>query len=212
MPKKPYQFQSRDELINLLRSERTRQVAANFFSGRLPNIESVVREGVVGNTFRAFQRLPERPSVVFREWASRRVTKYMERLRKIRAKDEYADFINESTVDLCSVWRKTMKSEMGFGRGSKLFNLVLKKLSCLSDLDEGFRNRFIVLLHVPFDSYTIVGLRTLVNKLDIPSSATMKFIQTPNDYELLQRYIFGVAKEADVPAIYYDILAWDMAH
>jgi hypothetical protein len=212
MAKRPYVFQSRDELINHLCSERTLRVAVDFFCNRLPNIEYVVKEGVAGNTFRAFQRLPERPSVVFREWATGRVTEHMDRLKKIKTEDEYTIFVHESANDLCSTWMSRMNSEMGFGRGSKLFNLVLKKLSCLSSFDEDFRERFIRLLHVPLDSYTIVGLRKLVSTLDIPPSATMKFIQTPDHYKQLQRYIFRVAKEADVPAIYYDILAWDMAH
>jgi hypothetical protein len=212
MAKPPYVFISRDELINHLRSEKTRKVAAAFFCNRLSNIESVVKEGVAGNTFRAFQKLPERPSVVFREWAIRRVTGAIERLKRIKTEDEYAVFVHESSVDLCSTWGTRMESEMGFGRGSKLFNLVLKKLSCLSNLDEGFRQRFIGLLHVPLDSYTIVGLRRLITSPMIPSNATMKFIETPNDYRLLQKYISDSAKEAGVPAIYYDIIAWDMAH
>jgi hypothetical protein len=212
MTKPPYIFQNRDELINRLRSERTGTVAAKFFRSRLPNIEIVIREGVAGNTFRAFQNLPERPSVVFREWATKRITEHMERLKRITTEDEYARFVHNSSIDLRSTWTKRMNSDIGFGRGSKLFNLVLKKLSCFSSLDDDFRERFIRLLHVPLDSYTIVGLRRLIAHPVIPAKPTMKFIEGPSDYRIIQQYIADVAGEAGVPAIYYDILAWDMAH
>ncbi|NPV51866.1 MAG: hypothetical protein HPY60_11835, partial [Candidatus Methanofastidiosum sp.] len=107
---------------------------------------------------------------------------------------------------------KIMSSELGFGIASKLCNLVLKKLPCLLNLDEDFKQRLIRLLHVPLDHYSIVGLRRLITNPKIPSNATMNFIKKPEEYLLLQRYIADVAKEAGVPAIYYDILAWDMAH
>jgi len=211
-PKPPYEFKSRAELINHLGSEKTLEVAENWFRKRLPDIESVVIEGVEGNTFRAFHHLPKRPSVLFRDWATRRVTGAIARLKTIKTEDEYAVFVEESSFNLCSIWHTEMESEMGFGRGAKLFNLVLKKLACLTNLDEGFRPGFIRLLHVPFDSYTLVGLRRLITSPVIPPNATMKFIETQDDYRLFQKYISDVAKEARVPAIYYDILAWNMAH
>lgn len=213
MAKPPHVFQSRDELVTNLRSDRTRSVAEKFFSEKLFSIDSVVREGVSGNTFRAFQDLPERPSVVFRDWATNYIKSTLHELQKISNDKSYAAYVDTSSRDLCKRWRATMKGdEIGYGRGSKLFNLVLKKLACYSALDVGFRRRFIELQHVPLDSYTIVGLRRLIGTPSIPPNATMKFIKKPSDYRLLQQYISSVAKEAGVPAIYYDILAWDMAH
>ncbi|GAQ95439.1 hypothetical protein TAGGR_2332 [Thermodesulfovibrio aggregans] len=212
MAKAPYEFNSRDELIEYLRSEKTRIRANDFFSKRIPNIESVVREGVSGNTFRAFRKLPKKPSVVFREWGTKWITGAMERLQTINTEDEYEIFVLESTDNLRLEWLKIMSSELGFGIASKLCNLVLKKLPCLLNLDEDFKQRLIRLLHVPLDHYSIVGLRRLITNPKIPSNATMNFIKKPEEYLLLQRYIADVAKEAGVPAIYYDILAWDMAH
>jgi len=40
----------------------------------------------------------------------------------------------------------------------------------------------------------------------------MKFITTPAQYSEFQTFIAGIALEARVPPIYYDILAWDQAH
>ncbi len=212
MAKPPFVFQSRDELINYLRSEKTQKAAAVFFSNRISSIESVVKEGVSGNTFRAFQRLPERPSVVFREWGTRWIRKNLERLQRIETEEEYAAFVHESSFELSSAWMVKMKAEMGFGIGAKLINLVLKRLSCFSSLDDSFRNKFIELLHVPLDRYSIVGLQRLIVDPIIPSNATMRFIEKSNEYRLFQKYISNVSIEAGVPAIYYDILAWDMAH
>jgi hypothetical protein len=101
---------------------------------------------------------------------------------------------------------------MGYGRGAKLFNLVLKKLGCLASLTKQQRRAFIGLQHVPLDSYTLVGLRAVATELSIPRSATMKYIETPGQYAAVQERIAAIAKKAQVPPIYYDILAWDVGH
>ena len=101
---------------------------------------------------------------------------------------------------------------MGYGRGAKLFNLVLKKLACLSSLPEEQRSTLVNLQHIPLDSYTIIGLRTIAPHLSIPSSATMKFVETRSQYDEFQLIIRAIAERAGVPPIYYDVLAWDMGH
>ncbi|MGB7292173.1 MAG: hypothetical protein WBD99_08375 [Thermodesulfobacteriota bacterium] len=103
-------------------------------------------------------------------------------------------------------------TQMGYGRGAKLLNLVLKKLACLQSLTERERQAFILLQHVPLDSYTIVGLSAAAPDLAIPRSATMKYIETPKQYAEFQERIVLIAAKAQVPPIYYDILAWDMGH
>lgn len=213
MIRKPYIFETRTELIQKLQSNQTQKSADNFFNARIPSIELVVRQAVEGNTFRAFRKLPEKPSVVFREWTTKHINNTLDELEKISNSEEYSAYIDKTTEALCYRWQTAMKaSEIGYGRGSKLLNLVFKKLACYSDLDEVSRKRLIELQHVPLDSYTILGLRQLINTPPIPSNATMKFIENPKDYNLMQQFISSVAKEAGVPAIYYDILAWDSAH
>jgi hypothetical protein len=212
MTKAPYVFQSRNELIDHLRSKTTKACADEYFSQRLPDISSVVRQSIAGNTFRAFQKLPERPSVVFRDWASDRLNHTFDAVRKIPDCESYAAYVHESALDLCAVWSSKMNAEIGYGRSTKLLNLVLKRFACLEGMDGATRHRLIGFQHVPLDSYTIVGLRQLITSPEIPRNATMKFIEKPSDYAMLQQYIADVATEADVPAIYYDILAWNMAH
>jgi hypothetical protein len=175
MTKAPYVFQSRNELINNLQSKTTKAHAEEYFSQRLPDISSVVHESIAGNTFRAFQKLPKRPSVVFRDWALDHLRHTFEAVKNITDHENYAAYVHEAALDLCAVWSSTMNAEIGYGRSTKLLNLVLKRLACLDGMDGATRHRLIGFQHVPLD-------------------------------------IAVVATEAGVPAIYYDILAWNMAH
>jgi hypothetical protein len=167
---------------------------------------------VSGNTFRAFQKLPVRPSETFRTWANGYLQATFAALSTISAPDSYAQYVDDATNDLCEGWRRLTGSEMGYGRGAKLFNLVLKKLACLSCLPAERRTALIRLQHVPLDSYTILGLRSMAPELSIPKSATMKFISDRDQYNRFQSVILEVAQQAGVPPIYYDLLAWDMSH
>ena len=196
----------------MLQGEATSAVATTFFAARTISVEEVVRAGVGGNTFRAFRNLPVRPSVAFREWAALYVQESLASLLLISDRVQYAEFIHNAADALCAYWRELTGTEMGFGRGAKLLNLVLKKLACLNSLSNEQREMLIRLQHVPLDSYTIVGLMKIIPSLAIPKNATMKYIQTPRQYTDLQNYIIAFAADAGVPAIYYDILTWDMAH
>ena len=94
---------------------------------------------------------------------------------------------------------------MGFGRGAKLLNLVLKKLACLNSLSNEQREMLIRLQHVPLDSYTIVGLMKIIPSLAIPKNATMKYIQTPRQYTDLQNYYLFVASAKDESCVLYRV-------
>lgn len=138
--------------------------------------------------------------------------KTLEGLKNITDYESFGTYVHESALDLCTTWRSRMGTEIGYGRSTKLLNLVLKKLACLKNIDDNVRERIVGFQHVPLDSYTIVGLRVLITSLKIPRNASMKFIERPSEYRIVQKYIVDVATEAGVPPIYYDILAWDMAH
>ncbi|MBM5573392.1 hypothetical protein [Deefgea sp. CFH1-16] len=92
------------------------------------------------------------------------------------------------------------------------FNLVLKKFVCLESLSPGQKQTLISLQHVPLDSYTIIGLRSISPEFSIPKNATMKFVESLEQYIKFQKKIATITSKAGVPAIYYDILAWDMGH
>ena len=211
MPK-PYEFSTEAELVQRLGDANTINAARSFFKQCSPHITDVVKTGVAGNTFRAFRNLPVQPSVAFRDWATNYVTSTIHSLSSISDSQSYAQYVHNATNSLCTEWRRITSSEMGYGRGAKLFNLVLKKFACLSSLSEGQRLTLINLQHIPLDSYTIIGLRAIAPNLSIPKSATMKFIETPAQYAEFQAVIRAIAKKAGVPSIYYDVLAWDMGH
>lgn len=211
MPK-PYEFLTEEELIQHLGSANTVTKSDTFFSYRSPSIEDVIKSGVAGNTFRAFRNLPVKPSITFREWAISYIKGSLHELSTIADNQHYTQFVHEATNNLCSEWQQITGSEMGYGRGAKLFNLVLKRFACLSSLTKVQKSTLINLLHVPLDSYTIIGLRRIVVRFSIPKNATMKFIKSPAQYMEYQTAIRSIADKAGVPPIYYDVLAWDMVH
>ena len=212
MPK-PHIFQSRDDLIQSLRATSTQELAESFFAQRTATVTCVTQEGVGGNTFRAFRNLPVRPSVAFRTWTAVQVEQSLPQLlQSCSASQTYANYVHDLTLALNQYWLQHAQSEMGYGRGAKLLNLVLKKLACYARLSDQQRSSLIQLLHVPLDSYTIVGLHRVAPQFRIPKNATMKFITTPAQYNQFQAFIASVTRDAGVPPIYYDILAWDRAH
>jgi hypothetical protein len=211
MPK-PYEFKSEEELVEMLKQPKTLVASQNFFAQISPTIDDVVITGVAGNTFRAFRKLPVQPSTTFRDWAKNYIQDTFTTLSQISNNTEYSKYIDQATLSLCDKWRELTNSEMGYGRGAKLFNLVLKKFACLQSLSSEQKNKLISLQHIPLDSYTIIGLRLIAPELSIPKNATMKFIETHEQYILFQEKITAIANKANVPPIYYDILAWDMGH
>lgn len=211
MPK-PYEFKSESELIEMLRREKTLVAAQEFFSAQASSVAEVVKTGVAGNTFRAFRNLPVQPSVTFRDWATSYVKQSVAALSDLTTYSAYSTYVHEATLSLCDQWRKLTGTEMGYGRGAKLFNLVLKKFACLQSLSAEQKGALIKLQHIPLDSYTIIGLRSVAPELSIPRNATMKYIESPQQYVAFQQKIAAIANKADVPPIYYDILAWDMGH
>src|SRR3989338_6793385 len=211
MPK-PYIFKSEVELVKLLRQDATHAAARKFFSEEASSIADVVNTGVAGNTFRAFRNLPVKPSVTFRDWAIDYVQQSLLQLSRLSDAPEYSDYVHKATLSLCDRWRKLTGAEMGYCRGAKLFNLVLKKFACLQSLTEAQKQTLVGLQHVPLDRYTIVGLYSVAPELSIPRNATMKYIESPQQYLSFQKKITDIAQKASVPPIYYDILAWDMFH
>lgn len=200
-------FNSEAELIKELQSKETKKKADDFFAKESSSISDVVMVGVAGSTYRAFRNLPHKPSEVFRMWACAFLEKSLPDLKKVRSEDDYQSQVHIATIALCKHWDKQMCSKLGYGRGAKLLNLVLKKLACLHGFDH-----LIKLQHIPLDSYTIRGLRKIAPELHIKSDATMNFIETPEQYNLFQNKIRDISRKAGTPAIHYDILAWDLAH
>ncbi len=216
----PFVFASEQDLIKDLKSKNIEIIANKFLNNSNTTVADVVRNGIAGNTYRAFAKLPKRPSVVFRAWATAFITKSLAELNDISNDGDYSVFIHDATEKLCIHWKTEMSAELGYGRGSKLLNLALKSLaySCGKFIDdkgkiiELDKEKLIKLLHVPLDSYTIQGLIKIAPQLKITRNATMNFIEGCDQYNLFNDVIKKVSEEAKVPAIYYDFLAWNNPH
>lgn len=177
--------------------------------------QTIIREAVSSNTFRAFQRLPARPSITFREWALDALTTrgYFEELLNLLTQEDYDRWLDRYVSDFRTYWHKAMNADISFGPSYKLPNLLMK-LVC-QRLPPADHSRVAWFLHVPLDSFTLVGIRKLVvlphGRL-IPRSATMRFIGSSEVYTCVRSQIRELAAKAGVPAIAYDYLAWDHGH
>jgi hypothetical protein len=76
-------------------------------------------------------------------------------------------------------------------------------------------------LHVPLDSYTIVGVKNCAKLFPqpqaeaigkIPNTATMSFVKDKRMYDALQSGMRELVRKAGVPPITLDCLAWDNGH
>jgi len=71
---------------------------------------------------------------------------------------------------------------------------------------------------VPLDSYSLLAVKDCAasdrygTPFRIPSNATMGFIDSNDLYAQVQGLVRAVAKEAGVPPICIDLIAWDSAH
>jgi hypothetical protein len=207
-----YEFRDSQEII--ARLARDRSEIAKQFERREQSIERIVELSVGGNTFRSFRGLSKKPSVVFREWATAMLVDNDTtiRLEALRSQTDYDGWLQETCCAFRSTWQARTGIVMPYGASRKLPDLLIKHFAWWSGLPDNLRDRLIAFLHVPLDSFTLVGIRNCVADPEIPSNATMKFVAGPTMYNQIQRAILEVTDQAKVPAIYFDVLAWNMGH
>ncbi len=181
--------------------------------------QSIVQGAVGANTFRAFTRLPNRPSVVFREWAYKSLEaggEYFSKLSAINSQLEYDEWLNEYAGTFRRAWRRQMGSEIPFGPSMKLPNLLMKSACLWRGIPKSRSNRLIWYLHVPLDSFTIQAVRDCTDPGGtigrIPASAGMGYVKDIGTYLAFQELMRSLSGRANVPPIAIDILAWDVAH
>ena len=208
----PYEFQNRQELIERLRDGKAD--IGKWFAERKESLEDIVRHSVASNTFRAIQRLPQKPSIVFRTWASEESMRptFIGELEAVRSQAEFDGWLRQFSDKLNDTWQKQMGQAMPFGPRRKLPNLLMKEVVLWTGLSNGQRTNLIQWLHVPLDSYTLVGIRNCIENPKIPKRATMGFVASETVYDQIQLAIRKIAAEAKVPAIYFDNLAWNSKH
>ena len=98
--------------------------------------EELVRRAVGSNTFRAFRRMPERPSEVFRNWAREALVSrgYVEKLKTVRSRADYCVWLTALVSDFQKYWRAHMGTDIPYGPAYKLPNLLLKCVAVRPEL------------------------------------------------------------------------------
>jgi hypothetical protein len=217
----PYEFKTRLELVRALKRKKSSRWAQ--FAKRGADIQILIKESIGGNTFRAFQKMPSRPSVFFREWALGKFSEVKTRSSLLRTASQsgYDSWLKAFGEDLHASWKATMgeDKDIPYGPRMKLCNLLLKRVVLWDGIPDERRRTLIGFLHVPLDQYTLAAIRNciagdigreLIGK--IPKRATMGFVQDEPMYLGIQQVIRGISKEAEVPPIFLDLLAWDGQH
>jgi hypothetical protein len=212
----PKRYLDRAELIRDLKKYQWREW---FQKHRYQDsdLHRIIADSVGANIFRAFRHLPEKPSVVFRNWAYDSFNEqFLEEFCAVGSRSQYRDWAYRVSRSLRRCWKGRMDRDMPYGPSLKLTNLIAKRL-CLSKQTPF--PKMAKFLDVPLDAYTIRGVANFVFTFPdssaigrVPFAATMSFIQNQGMYEAFQEGIYQITHEANVPSIALDCLLWDAAH
>lgn len=208
----PRDFACEQAIVDALGSAKE-QIAA-WFAQRKSSLSEIVRHSVGSNTFRAFRKTQEPPSVVFRAWAAEELESetFMAELNNLSSTNDFDEWIRRLCSRFNSAWHAAMGVQIPYGPRRKLPNLLMKEFALWTGLDDARRATLVRWLHVPLDKYTLLAMRNCVTDVSIPKSATMRFVTSQAMYDRLQSVIREFAAKAEVPAIYFDNLAWNVAH
>jgi hypothetical protein len=206
----PYEYRDADRIVGEL--QRMRASIQSWFAQRVEPLELIVQQSVGGNTFRAFRNMPKRPSEVFRNWALKTLTdKHTTKpLFSVRSQAAYEKWHQDFCSSFREEWQDQMKDRLPYGPSRKLPDLLLKAFVRYSGLSDDQRSRMTALLHVSLDSLSLVGIRNCINDPEMPANATMAFVAGQTMYSQIQEAIRAITKKAEVPAVYYDVLVWDI--
>jgi hypothetical protein len=205
----------RDELIETLRSFQSAPIIERYrqrdLAGKSP---SELLAFTVDNTiYRAFHH--ETPSVRYASWRWHKDPELLlKKLNAVTGQEMFDGFALELGKSLVADWGATNDhgepSRMNIGVAMKIANLALKHLT----FSEYCQNPGLIeWLHVPWDSFTLRPLREIwAEDPAIPNSPSQGFVKTLAMYQQLHSLISGIANEAKVPRIVYEVWAWDTAH
>ncbi len=219
MPK-PYEFSCKEELIIKLETESD-SLAEWFKKERYKTVDEIVLASVGSNTFRAFHHTREKPSEVFRSWASEKLSdgEFLQQIGGLNSEEKYDQWNKDFSQSFISYWTQRMGAEIPYGPSRKLPNLLVKSVVRWNELSDNRRSKLINFLHIPFDKYSLSVIKNCAVDTEhrgsirkFPKNVTMKFVDNEEIYKALQASFREIAKEAEVPAIYLDVLAWDKSH
>lgn len=185
---------------------------------KLRTKKDIIDYSVGNNIFRALGVDNHKPSVVYRNWASINFELLHSRMTNCQNQVDYDQIIKSFSDSLLIGWSNSTNSKLIYGPASKIVNLLIKAIQ----ETEQFKIKTIVpFQHIPWDSYTLRPLRNIINELtttnyriNIPTSAAMSFVNSPELYDELQKAIFKLYSMVDgqLPTIYFDYFAWNDNH
>jgi len=209
---KPREFDDAREIVKRLKA-RKESLAEYFYERRLP-LHAIAKHSIGSNTYRAFRNLKVKPSTIFRQWVTSEFEnqKRLDRLLNISSQEEYDEWTDSLSERLRQAWKNRTGEILPYGPARKLPDLFMKGFMDWEGLAERQRRTLLEYLHVPLDSFTLVGIRNCLTDPEIPPTATMKFVVGRTMYYQIQATIRSVAKKARVPPIFFDVLVWNDPH
>ncbi len=215
MQQKIIVFNSVDDAVNTLKN-----FASNF---KFPYIkysrEKIINKSVEYNIFRAFRNLNDRPSQIYRTWASDNFDSILSDFENVNSKEGYYLFAFKYADSLIKQWAlKTLKPDnyLMYGPALKMINLFIKTTQQSFDFRKDEKTKY---QQVPFDSFSLIPLRSIINnltgleyKITIPNNATMGFINTQQIYRIIMDAVYDLCLIANISPIIYDFWCWEDKH
>jgi hypothetical protein len=209
-------FESIDEAILKLTNHSQNFQFPTRKSLITPN--EIIKFSVQQNIFRALGLDNHKPSDVYRNWATANFENLHTQLRNCQNVNEYGSLIKSYTDSFLISWRTTTNEKLVYGPASKIVNLLIK---AIQESNQYKVDNIIKFQHIPWDSYTLRPLRNIINLLtdtdyyiNIPTTASMSFVNSTELYGILQKAIFDLYERLPgrPPAIYFDYFAWNDNH
>jgi hypothetical protein len=216
MPK-PLTFESREDLVAVLkRHDWKRDLRREHDKQPDFGLLTAVYDSVGSNTFGAFRSKEDwGPSVVFRNWACAQLLHGgFAAFERIDSNEQYRKWANSCARSLRGQWRPRLGDTLDHFRALKLINLLAKGLCVVSPLWPKRYKTVIWHIDVALDRYSLRPLSCLdIHGVDINwKTASMGAVKDIRTYLAIENEIRKVCKEAEVPPIAYDFLAWNSQH
>jgi hypothetical protein len=216
---RPYVFDSDLEFQKIIQSD-SMTLLADYLAEPFESIQAAVVQSVAGNTFRAFHLrslgVEQRPSAVYRQLVTQIFEENFQRFTQLACEEDYDRFILESARRVEQRFDEVaaVAGFMGFGRASKLFNLSCKAMLRYQGVTAEQRQVLARLAHVPWDSFTIQGIRHLNPPFAVPTGQGMGWdvLNDEQNYLRLLQWIRTKCYELGFFPIHYEVVAWDRAH
>lgn len=215
----PYVFDSDTEFARVILSD-SGALLTDYLAEPFESIRAAVVQSVAGNTFRAFRLrslgVDQRPSDIYRDLVTQIFEENFQRFVQISCEADYDDFVLESARLVAQRFDEiaAVRGFMGFGRAAKLFNLSCKAMLRYRGVSQEQRQILIRLAHVPWDSFTIQGIRRLNPPFNVPAGQGMGWdvLNSEQNYLVFLQWIRSKCNALGLAPIHYEVVAWDRAH